>query len=143
VRATEHDRADVAATRAAWRDLAPTLARSQLVLLGENGVRTDSLRRYRRGRRGVRIHDAAPDGRWHTTTFLAGLRAHLWFLLKYRPDFNPIELCSAKLKATFRAARCRTIETLWQTIGLCRPRFDAAGYRNYFRHCGYTAATVR
>ena len=54
--------------------LAPTLDPTRLVFLDESGVRTDLVRRYGRGRRGMRVHDATPDGRWHTTTFLAGLR---------------------------------------------------------------------
>ena len=201
MRAAEQDRADVAAARTAWRAQAPTLDPTRLVLLDESGVRRDLIRRYGRGRRGARVTDAAPDGRWHTTTFLAGLRveglvapgvfdgpidtasftawveqvlvptlrpgdivildnlschqspavrhaleavgAHLWFLPKYSPDFNPIELCFAKLKAILRAARCRTVETIWQTIGQCIPRFSAAECQQYFRHCGYSAAAVR
>ena len=38
--------------------------------------------------------------------------AQLWFLPKYSPDFNPIELAFAKLKAILRKARCRTREVL-------------------------------
>ena len=34
--------------------------------------------------------------------------AHLWFLPKYSPDLNPIELAFATLKAILRKARCRT-----------------------------------
>ena len=34
--------------------------------------------------------------------------AQLWFLPKYSPDLNPIELAFAKLKAILRKARCRT-----------------------------------
>ena len=74
---------------------------------------------------------------------LEAVGAHLWFLPKYSPDFNPIELCFAKLKAILRAARCRTVETIWQTIGQCIPRFSAAECQQYFRHCGYSAAAVR
>lgn len=37
-------------------------------------MRTDLVRRDARGRRGVHVVDHAPDGRWHTTTFLAALR---------------------------------------------------------------------
>ena len=44
--------------------------------------------------------------------------AQLWFLPKYSPDFNPIELAFAKLKAILRKARCRTREVLWNTIGV-------------------------
>ena len=36
--------------------------------------------------------------------------AQLRFLLPYSPDFNPIELAFAKLKAFLRAARPRTFE---------------------------------
>ena len=32
------------------------------------------MRRYGRGLYGARVTDQAPDGRWHTTTFLAALR---------------------------------------------------------------------
>jgi transposase len=67
--------------------------------------------------------------------------AQLWFLPKYSPDFNPIELCFAKLKSILRTARCRALESLWQTIGASLPRFEPAECRNYFRHCGYSAAT--
>lgn len=171
------------------------------MFVDETGVRTDLIRRYGRGRPGERVTDAAPDGRWHTTTFLAGLRvdgvvapgvfdgpietasftawveqvlvptlqpgdivildnlschqnltarraieavgADLWFLPKYSPDFNPIELCFAKLKAILRAARGRTLDAIWETIGQCLARFSAAECRQYFRHCGYSAAAVR
>ena len=157
------------------------------------------MRRYGRGLYGARVHDHAPDGRWHTTTFLAALRvtgltapavfdgpidgasflayieqvlvptldpghivimdnlschksaavrtaiersgAYLWFLPKYSPDLNPIELVFAKLKAILRKARCRTREILWETIGAAVPQYEPTECRNYFRHCGYSAAT--
>lgn len=74
-------------------------------------------------------------------TALARVGAQLWFLPKYSPDLNPIELCFAKLKSILRAARARTREDLWATIGSCVPRFAPTECRNYFRHCGYLAAT--
>lgn len=67
--------------------------------------------------------------------------ATLWYLPPYSPDFNPIELCFAKLKAILRAARCRSIDTLWPLLGACLARFTPDECRAYFRHCGYTAAT--
>ena len=67
--------------------------------------------------------------------------AQLWFLPKYSPDFNPIELAFAKLKAILRKARCRTREVLWNTIGAAGPGYDPAECRNYFRHCGYSVTT--
>ena len=60
----------------------------------------------------------------------------------YSPDFNPIELCFAKLKAILRAARCRSIDTLWPLLGACLSRFSATECRNYFRHCGYAVSTA-
>jgi len=66
--------------------------------------------------------------------------ATLIYLPPYSPDLNPIELCFAKLKALVRAARCRSIETLWPLLGDCVPRFSAPECRNYFRHCGYSGA---
>ena len=67
--------------------------------------------------------------------------ATLWYLPPYSPDLNPIELCFAKLKAIVRAARCRTIETLWPRLGECLTHFSPEECRNYLRHCGYSAAT--
>ena len=58
----------------------------------------------------------------------------------YSPDLNPIELCFAKLKTIVRAARCRTIETLWPLLGDCLQRFSADECRRYVRHCGYSGA---
>lgn len=63
--------------------------------------------------------------------------AALWYLPPYSPDFNPIELCFAKLKAILRAARCRSVDTLWPLLGQCLARFSAEECHNYFRHCGY------
>ena len=67
--------------------------------------------------------------------------ATLWYLPPYSPDLNPIELCFAKLKAIVRAARCRSIETLWPLLGESLKHFSADECRNYFRHCGYSTAT--
>ena len=67
--------------------------------------------------------------------------ATLWYLSPYSPDLNPIDLCFAKLKALVRTARCRSSETLWPFLGTCLERFSSDECRNYFRHCGYSAAT--
>ena len=67
--------------------------------------------------------------------------ATLWYLPPYSPDLNPIELCFAKLKALVRTARCRSTETLWPFLGQCLAHFSPDECRNYFRHCGYSAAT--
>jgi len=198
VRASEHDRPDIAAARQQWQAAAPTWDPARLVFLDETGVTTNLLRRYGRGPRGARVGDHAPLSRWETSTFIAGLRvsgltapgvidgamdgdsflayveqilvptltagdvviadnlaahhvdgvqrlieaagATLRYLPPYSPDLNPIELCFAKLKTLVRAARCRSIETLWPLLGECVPRFAPTECRNYFRHCGYSGA---
>ena len=72
----------------------------------------------------------------------AAADATLRFLPPYSPDFNPIELCFAKLKAIVRQARCRSIDTLWPLLGACLSRFTPTECRNDIRHCGYAAATA-
>ena len=42
--------------------------------------------------------------------------AELYFLPPYSPDFNPIELAFAKIKAILRKAAARTIPDLWNAI---------------------------
>jgi transposase len=67
--------------------------------------------------------------------------AQLWYLPPYSPDLNPIELWFAKLKGLLRALRRRTVEDVWQAVADCLALFSASECRNYFRHCGYSAAT--
>ena len=67
--------------------------------------------------------------------------ALLLYLPPYSPDFNPIELWFAKLKALLRTARQRTVEELWKTVGACLACFSSTECCNYFRHCGYTSTT--
>ena len=66
-------------------------------------------------------------------------KAQLRYLPPYSPDFNPIEQVFAKLKALLRKAGERTVEGLWNRIGLLLEHFHPAECRNYFHHCGYTA----
>lgn len=67
--------------------------------------------------------------------------ARLQFLPPYSPDFNPIELAFAKLKAFFRAAHPRRFdhvaELLAIALDLCSPQES----RNFVRHCGYRVPT--
>jgi hypothetical protein len=67
--------------------------------------------------------------------------ATLWYLPPDSPDLNPIERCFATLKTIGRAARCRTIESLWPLLGECLQRFSPDECRNSFRHAGYSGAT--
>ena len=72
--ATEQDRADIGAARSEWRDNQPTLDPARLVFIDETWIKTNMTRPMGRAERGKRVVGAVPFGRWHTTTFLAGLR---------------------------------------------------------------------
>ena len=63
--------------------------------------------------------------------------ASLLYLPPYSPDFNPIEMAFAKLKALLRKAAARTIDQLWQAIADALNAFTADECRNYFTAAGY------
>lgn len=65
--------------------------------------------------------------------------AGVLYLPPYSPDFNPIELAFAKLKALLRAAAARTIPDLWTAIAEAIERFTPEECRNYFAAAGYDA----
>lgn len=70
-------------------------------------------------------------------TVIEATGARLRLLPPYSPDFNPIELAFAKLKAILRRAAARTIPELWDTIADALPQFSPAECANYFTACGY------
>jgi len=70
---------------------------------------------------------------------LEGAGCRLEYLPPYSPDFNPIELAFAKLKALLRKAGKRTVDALWEFLGQALDTFAPAECHNYFRHCGYHA----
>jgi transposase len=70
------------------------------------------------------------------------LGAQLRFLPPYRPDFNPIEMAFAKLKAFVRAARRRTFDQVCDLIAAALGLFTPKECRNAVRHCGYCVATT-
>jgi len=63
--------------------------------------------------------------------------ATLIYLPKYSPDLNPIELAFSKLKALLRKAAARTVEALWDTIGVLVQAFRPDEPANYFANSGY------
>lgn len=65
--------------------------------------------------------------------------AHLLYLPAYSPDFNPIEMAFAKLKAFLRTAAARTVSDLWAAIRQAFTRFTPAECRNYLESAGYDA----
>ena len=68
--------------------------------------------------------------------------ASLRFLPPYSPDFNPIELAFAKLKAFLRAARPRSFEQVCDLIATALGLFSPNECGNYARHCGYRVPTA-
>jgi len=70
---------------------------------------------------------------------IAGAGAKLVFLPPYSPDFNPIEMAFAKLKALLRKAAERTIDGLWTAIGSLVDCFTPQECANHFAACGYDA----
>jgi len=63
--------------------------------------------------------------------------AQLRFLPPYSPDFNPIELVFAKLKAFLRAARPRNFDQVTALMAIALELFTPTECANYIRHCGY------
>ena len=63
--------------------------------------------------------------------------AKLFFLPKYSPDLNPIELFFAKLKHRLRAAQQRTRETLSGAVADILATVTPLECSNYLKHDGY------
>lgn len=61
----------------------------------------------------------------------------LVFVPAYSPDYSPIELAIAKIKATLRRAAARTADALTAAIALALTQITADEARAFFRHCGY------
>jgi transposase len=101
--------------------LAPTLRRGDLVVMDN-----------------LNCHKVAGVGR-----ALQAARCRAVYLPPYSPDYNPIEVAFAKLKALLRQAAERTVEGLWERLGRSLDDFKAEECRNYFRHCGYVATRSR
>lgn len=69
--------------------------------------------------------------------------AQLRFLPPYSPDFNPIELAFAKLKAFLRAARPRSFDQVTALVAIALELFTPTECANYIRHCGYRLAVQK
>ena len=67
--------------------------------------------------------------------------ARLRFLPPYSPDFNPIEMAFAKLKAVLRAARPRSFDQVVELVAIALELFSPPECVNFIRHCGYRVPT--
>ena len=63
--------------------------------------------------------------------------AAVCFLPAYSPDLDPIEQVFAKLKNTLRKMARRTVDALWDAIGIALDDFSPEECFNYFRNAGY------
>lgn len=59
------------------------------------------------------------------------------YLPRYSPEFNPIELCWAKVKARLRAVAARTREALRAAVVEALAHIGVEEVRRWVRHCGY------
>lgn len=74
-------------------------------------------------------------------TAIEAVGAELRYLPPYSPDLNPIENAFSKIKAKVRAVAKRTIIEVENYLGEIIDTLAPEECRNYFRHCGYKAAT--
>ena len=63
--------------------------------------------------------------------------ARLFFLPKYSPDLNPIEMFFAKLKHWLRKAAKRSGEAIYNAISAILPDVSPNECQNFFTHAGY------
>ncbi len=63
--------------------------------------------------------------------------AKLFFLPKYSPDLNPIEMAFSKLKAHLRKAAARNFDALVEAIGDICNLYEPNECQNYFKAAGY------
>jgi transposase len=66
--------------------------------------------------------------------------ARLLFLPAYSPDFNPIELAFAKIKAQLRAAATRTAQDLLAATAEALDAVSPADAQAFYAHCGFPLA---
>jgi len=90
----------------------------------------------------VVLDNLAPHKQPEVQAAVEARGARLQFLPPYSPDFNPIELAFAKLKAFLRAARPRNFDQVVELIAIALDLFSPAECRNFMRHCGYRVPTT-
>ncbi len=96
--------------------LSPTLQAGDLVLIDNLSAHQGDLIREAIEQRGASLH----------------------FLPPYSSDWNPIELCWAKVKAVLREAKARTFDALVEALGKALRTIDPADVLAWFAHCAYT-----
>jgi len=68
---------------------------------------------------------------------IAAAGGNILYLPAYSPDFNPIEMAFAKLKASLRHAAGRTLPELIKALSKSLDSFSQSHCLNFFRHAQY------
>jgi len=68
---------------------------------------------------------------------VAARGCQLLYLPAYSPDYSPIELAFAQIKADLRRAAARSREELERAIAMALAQITSADAQAFFRHCGY------
>jgi transposase len=63
--------------------------------------------------------------------------AYVWFLPKYSPDLNPIELMWSKVKSVLRKLKARTFEELQKALKIAFSEITLNDIKNWYKHDGY------
>lgn len=73
----------------------------------------------------------------HARQTIESRAARVEFLSPYSPDFNPIELCWAKVKAALRRAQAATADALLAALADALRSVSTDDIMHWMRHCGY------
>jgi transposase len=68
---------------------------------------------------------------------IASVGARVLHLPAYSPDYNPIEMAIAKIKALLRKLARRGFDDLVEAIGQAMTSISSEDASNFIRHCGY------
>ena len=73
------------------------------------------------------------------TRLLSACGVGVRYLPPYSPDFNPIELAFAKLKAHLRQTAARTLDDLHSALAMALDSFSPQHCQGFFRHAQYAS----
>lgn len=85
----------------------------------------------------VVMHNLPAHKRAQIRIAIEATGAQLMYLPPYSPDFNPIEMAFANLKAALRKAAARSLEALWTAIAQALTTFTPQECSNFFAAAGY------
>jgi len=68
---------------------------------------------------------------------VAGVKAEVWWLPGYSPDFSPLENCWSKVKTLVRGRQPRTPKELNAALTDALKAVTLDDIDGWFRHCGY------